>query len=375
MSNAGLLSQHEMQQEFLFISMDSNDAQHSEISPVPSNGIQFDMHHVIGLQNQYISYDKICDEARVAKEVEVREKQIRKEFEKQDFHEKKGMLQVFPPSSVKLRRPFGIQPWVDSDENIANLLMLCNPTSAIQSSFLDIVLHCWLKLQAWRFLITFADVLGLWPFTLEEFVQALHDYVLSLEGGRGLTIHEVASKIQVYAFYVDDAESDEDTEDADDDPEVDDAGMDPTLGKNDLFGSKLKDPRMYTSLGKGKGGDTEDTLLITFGNVEKVPPNPCSDNLKTVGISGAAEHTDASLKYHESANPDMEDTEIHESNFGEPWVQGLSEGDYCELSVQERLNALVSLIGIAIDGNSIRAVLEERIEAATALKKCGQKHN
>ncbi|KAG6475919.1 hypothetical protein ZIOFF_065149 [Zingiber officinale] len=266
---------------------------------------------------------------------------------------------------------------------------------------------------------------------LEQLNLLLH--VLSLEGGRGLTIHEVASKIQksglrylttsktpkgsvaaalscdtqlfekiapstycVQSRYrkdpadadavlsaaltkvqedVDDAERDEDTEDADDDPEVDDASMDPTLGKNELFGSKLKDPRMYTSLGKGKGGDTEDTLLITFGNVEKVPPIPCSDNLKTVGISGAAEHTDASLKYHESANPDMEDTEINESNFGEPWVQGLSEGDYWELSVQERLNALVSLIGIAIDGNSIRAVLEERIEAATALKKCGQKHN
>lgn len=31
--------------------------------------------------------------------------------------------------------------------------------------------------QVWRFLITFADVLKLWPFTLDEFVQAFHDYV------------------------------------------------------------------------------------------------------------------------------------------------------------------------------------------------------
>lgn len=31
--------------------------------------------------------------------------------------------------------------------------------------------------QAWRFFLTFADVLGLWPFTLDEFVQAFHDYV------------------------------------------------------------------------------------------------------------------------------------------------------------------------------------------------------
>ncbi|KAG6475920.1 hypothetical protein ZIOFF_065150 [Zingiber officinale] len=166
MSNAGLLSQHGRKQKFPFISMDSDDAQHSEMSPVPSDDILFDMHH--------------CDEARVAKEVEAREKRIRKEEELRRVKEAerqkaakgratacrirrqymefiedeqlelmelsamnkglisifsldsdtlqqldsfRSMLQVFPPSSVRLRRPFGIQPWVDSDENIANLLM------------------------------------------------------------------------------------------------------------------------------------------------------------------------------------------------------------------------------------------------------------
>lgn len=32
-------------------------------------------------------------------------------------------------------------------------------------------------LQAWRFCLNFADILGLWPFTLDEFLQAFHDYV------------------------------------------------------------------------------------------------------------------------------------------------------------------------------------------------------
>ena len=32
-------------------------------------------------------------------------------------------------------------------------------------------------IQVWRFFITFADVLGLPSFTLDEFLQALHDYV------------------------------------------------------------------------------------------------------------------------------------------------------------------------------------------------------
>ncbi|KAI8026816.1 Homeobox-DDT domain protein RLT1 [Camellia lanceoleosa] len=30
--------------------------------------------------------------------------------------------------------------------------------------------------MVWRFLIKFADILGLWPFMLDEFVQAFHDY-------------------------------------------------------------------------------------------------------------------------------------------------------------------------------------------------------
>ena len=33
------------------------------------------------------------------------------------------------------------------------------------------------ELQVWKFFITFTDVLGLCPVTLDEFVQSLHDYV------------------------------------------------------------------------------------------------------------------------------------------------------------------------------------------------------
>lgn len=42
------------------------------------------------------------------------------------------------------------------------------------------LMHVFVMNQAWKFLITFGDVLKLWPFTLDEFVQALHDYVSSL---------------------------------------------------------------------------------------------------------------------------------------------------------------------------------------------------
>lgn len=46
-------------------------------------------------------------------------------------------------------------------------------------------------------------------------------------------------------------------------------------------------------------------------------------------------------------------SEVDERKSGEPWVQGLTEGEYSDLCVEERLNALVSLIGIANEGNII----------------------
>lgn len=64
-----------------------------------------------------------------------------------------------------------------------------------------------------------------------------------------------------------------------------------------------------------------------------------------------------------------EETEIDESQVGEPWVQGLVEGEYADLSVEERLNALVALVTVVNEGNAIRIALEERLEAATALKR------
>ncbi|KAK2441002.1 homeobox-DDT domain protein RLT1 [Trifolium repens] len=53
----------------------------------------------------------------------------------QNIESFRGSLCIFPPENVKLRKPFAFQPWINSEENVGNLLM------------------------AWRFLTTFADVL------------------------------------------------------------------------------------------------------------------------------------------------------------------------------------------------------------------------
>ncbi|KAE9460106.1 hypothetical protein C3L33_07980, partial [Rhododendron williamsianum] len=63
---------------------------------------------------------------------------------------------------------------------------------------------------------------------------------------------------------------------------------------------------------------------------------------------------DVSGKENGASEPGQGDTEIDESKSGQPWVLGLTEGEYSDLSVEERLRALVAV---------------DRLDAANALKK------
>ncbi|KAJ6741290.1 HOMEOBOX-DDT DOMAIN PROTEIN RLT2 [Salix purpurea] len=474
-------------------------------------------------------------------------------------------LTEFPPKSVLLKRPFLIQPWNDSEENVGNLLMV------------------------WRFLITFADILGIWPFTLDEFVQAFHDYdprllseihvsllksiikdiedvartpstglgqnqngaanpggghpqivegayawgfdlrswqrhlnpltwpeilrqfglsagfgpqlkkrkvdqaylrddnegndgedvitnlrngaavenavsimqergfsnprrsrhrltpgtvkfaafhVLSLEGSKGLTILEVADKIQksglrdlttsktpeasiaaalsrdsklfertapstycVRQAYrkdpadadailsaakerirtfksgivdgedADDAERDEDSEsDVAEDPEIDDLGTGLNSKKEAHDSPETNEFNGKTLLGNGtESSGALKTPQVRLENVRAGLNSQHSED--TNELKGAGSSIDGSVDVAEICTIPDQDVGIDVSNPGEPWVQGLVEGEYSDLSVEERLNALVALIGVAIEGNSIRVALEERLEAANALKK------
>ncbi|XP_050214645.1 homeobox-DDT domain protein RLT1 [Mercurialis annua] len=472
----------------------------------------------------------------------------------------RGSLSMFPPEFVQLKKPFSIEPWMDSEENVGNLLMV------------------------WRFFITFADVLGLWPFTLDELVQAFHDYdsrllgevhlallrliikdiedvartpsiglganqyspanpegghpqivegaylwgfdirnwqrhlnpltwpeifrqlalsagfgprlkkkgatwtylgdhdevkgcedtistirngsaaenafalmrerglllprrsrhrltpgtvkfaafhVLSLEGSKGLTVLELADKIQksglrdlttsktpeasisvaltrdqklferiapstycLRAAYrkdpadaesilaaarkkirifengflggddVDDVERDEESEgDVDEDPEVDDLATSLDANKSIEHYSEAN-----TCSGSGKANVCNGVSLIVQNESVKEPlcvPLKGPKNLKTPSMmEQCIMQEDAG-----SSKADQDNVEIDESNSGESWIQGLAEGEYAHLSVEERLNALAALVGIANEGNTIRSVLEDRLEAANSLKK------
>ncbi|KAL4387184.1 hypothetical protein GQ457_09G002680 [Hibiscus cannabinus] len=490
----------------------------------------------------------------------------------QNLESFRGSLSLFPPKSVQLKRIFAIQPWVDSEENVGNLLM------------------------AWRFLITFADVLRLWPFTLDEFIQAFHDYdsrllgeihvallksiikdiedvartpvagtlgmnqysaanpegghpqivegayswgfdirnwqhhlnpltwpeifrqlaisagfgpqlkkrtaartymgdndegrscenvvstlrngsaaenafalmrekgllhprksrhrltpgtvkfaafhVLSLEGSKGLTVLELADKIQksglrdlstsrtpeasisvaltrdtklferiapstycVRPAYRkdpadaeailaearkkirqfengflgedadeverddmerDDVERDEDSEcDLDEDPEVDDIATPSNANKDTDY---PKDG-VNTCSGNEKGRASTNDASGAPGEFGEDFPSFRSNTITMKDANGPCNSGQYVGDENGTGNPDQHNLEINESESGESWILGLSEGEYSHLSVEERLNALVALIGIANEGNSIRAVLEDRLEAANALKK------
>lgn len=80
------------------------------------------------------------------------------------------------------------------------------------------------------------------------------------------------------------------------------------------------------------------------------------DEIKSNGMS--VPFVDVSGVNSQMAIHDLEDTVLDECGSGEPWVQGLTEGEYADLSTEERLNALVALVRIANEGNAIRMALE-----------------
>ena len=179
-------------------------------------------------------------------------------------------------------------------------------------------------------------------------------------------------KVQIFenrilaAEYVDEIERDDveevgrdedsDCDDVDEDPEVDDIAT-PAIAK--------KSPDQYNEVTpfsqNGQENLCNDVALNVQNEFDKdVSTFPVSAPKEADGPSASSKPCISGVEVSTS-NPDQDNMEIDESRAGESWVQGLTEGDYSDLSVEERLNSLVSLIGIANEGNSIRVVLEVSI--------------
>ncbi|XP_047308886.1 homeobox-DDT domain protein RLT1-like isoform X2 [Impatiens glandulifera] len=436
----------------------------------------------------------------------------------------------FPPKSVQLKRPFAISPWIDSDENIGNLLMV------------------------WRFCTTFADAMGIWPFTLDELVQAFHEYdsrllgeihisllklvimdienvsrtssvsvganqiaasnpdgghphvvdgaykwgfdirdwkkhlgpmswpeilrqfalsagfgpklkkkgvvgktslpdeeakgcedavsslrngvaaekaaaqmqgkgfssqkksrhrltpgtlkyaaysVLSLEGSEGLTVIKLAQKVQEFGLR---NLSTSKTPEASisvalsrdtvlfertapstyrvrtpfrKDPVDAESILSAAREKINRYENGFSNERNAVDVEKDESeGDGEEIAEVEDVDTLDIGKDRSSQtdftmscatenkNLSKFDGNSMSESLEPSLK-----NPEQGCSEIDESKSGEPWVLGLTEGEYSDLPVRERLNALVALVGIVNEGTSIRAVIEERFENTSALKK------
>lgn len=152
-----------------------------------------------------------------------------------------------------------------------------------------------------------------------------------------------------------DVERDEDSEcdDVDEDPEVDDFAT-PSIGnKTSIPYSEVK-----ACLGSGNQNICNNVALNLQNKLEKdfssIPLSSLKDeNCPSIATAQYVAGEDISVN-----NIDQENMEIDESKSGDSWIQGLTEGEYSDLSIEERLNALVALIGVANEGNSIRGVLE-----------------
>lgn len=170
----------------------------------------------------------------------------------------------------------------------------------------------------------------------------------------------------------DDAERDGDSEsDGGEDPEVDDLGTETNSNKEDQ-NSKETTEFSATPLGNGKGSDDVlETPQVSLGNIDEglFSMQSGGNGDKDSGLF-VAQSVDVAGIGNNMVVGNQEDADIDESNPGESWVQGLMEGEYSDLSVEERLSALVALIGIAIEGNSIHVVLEVPFLFLCVLKIC-----
>ncbi|KAJ7968610.1 Homeobox domain-containing protein/DDT domain-containing protein [Quillaja saponaria] len=183
-------------------------------------------------------------------------------------------------------------------------------------------------------------------------------------------LSEARKKIQIFenGFLAgedaDDVERDEESEidDVNEDPELDDI-VTPTTNKTTEHDDDIN---TISNEKENLCHDVEANLRNEFGkDISSFPESGPKDADSLTAVSAKP----VSNEDITAGNLDQDDMEIDESKSGESWIQGLMEGEYSVLSVEERLNALAALVGIANEGNSIRLILEDRLEAANALKK------
>uniref|UniRef100_A0A0E0LNF8 Homeobox domain-containing protein n=1 Tax=Oryza punctata TaxID=4537 RepID=A0A0E0LNF8_ORYPU len=244
----------------------------------------------------------------------------------------KDLLSRFPPSSVKMKQPFSTRPWESSPEMVKKLFQ-------VREQEFD--MNFWIKsLNS----LTWVEILrqeknqmvkyGLRPRTLKGELFAL----LSKKGSGGLKVSELAKS-----------------------PEIVDLNISSTEVEQLIYSTLSSDITLFEKIApsayrlrvdpriKGKedsGSDTEDC-----GSVDDDSGADESDGSHEMSFS---EHEHRILRRkpkngYENVN---RCSEIDESYSGERWLLGLMEGEYSDLSIDEKLDCLVALMDVVSGADS-----------------------
>lgn len=93
----------------------------------------------------------------------------------------------------------------------------------------------------------------------------------------------------------------------------------------------------------GSVDDESDDCSFSSGDeIERLSENP---SLRKVKLWKRRKHKSKMLEVC---------SEIDESHPGEPWLLGLMEGEYSDLSIEEKLDVFVALIDLLCSGSTIR---------------------
>lgn len=110
---------------------------------------------------------------------------------------------------------------------------------------------------------------------------------------------------------------------------------------------------------KGEGdyqSDSEDSRSVDVSCGDSIFSNDESELDSARTSFSIINHRRGSTKKHSKV---VDDTEIDESNSGELWVLALMEGEYSELSLEEKLTTLVALADLTSAGSSIRVEVSQ----------------
>ena len=188
------------------------------------------------------------------------------------------------------------------------------------------------------------------PADAESILSAARKKILIFENG--FPVGEDADDVEREDADDVDREEESESDEVDEDPDVDDL-VNPSSANP--ISEQYDDTNACTSNGKENLGN--DVELIQNEFETDLPCFP-ENSSKEADCPGSVTGQPVACEDLNTGNLDQNNMEIDESKPGESWVQGLSEGEYSGLSVEERLNALVALVGVANEGNSIRVILE-----------------